>query len=210
MPQPPAGAEASFAQHPTSAAAWHRRLSHEKLTFVDGDATATQAWNYAPYCPAACVRVPPQWAQHGFVLAVEIEALPHKAGWLSFGVGREQGKASSLFGHADGTCGLYQHAEHEPTRFAASEGYDFARRADRGDKQLDPVLRAGTRLEMHLSGDAGGRTARFFSDGLECALFTFDGDGEGRAWVAGVTLSKDARVRIVHAGMAETAETQGV
>ena len=200
QPAGPAGAEASFAQQPT----WHRRLSHERLTFADGDTTATQAWNYAPYCPAACVRVPPQWAQHGFVLVVEIEALPHKAGWLSFGVGREQGKASSLFGHADGTCGLYQHAEHEPTRFAATEGYDFARRADRGDKQLDPVLRAGTRLEAHLSRDAGGsHTARFFADGLECALFTFDGDGEGRAWVAGVTLSKDARVRIVHAGMAE-------
>ena len=60
------------------------------------------------------------------------------------------------------------------------------------------------RLAAHLSRDAGGsHTARFFADGLECALFTFDGDGEGRAWVAGVTLSKDARVRIVHAGMAE-------
>ena len=68
--------------------------------------------------------------------------------------------------------------------------------------ELEPEIRQGSRLALNLSGREldGTRTARFFVDGAECAVFAgIEDDGGDSDWVAGVTLSSGARVKIVPA-----------
>ena len=121
--------------------------------------------------------------------------------YLSFGVGRAMPKEGKRFGlTADGTCGLRQNADYEPGRAAATKG--FGRRADRDDDKLGPPIVQGSRLALHLSprGAEGTRTARFFVDGSEVAVFAgIEDDGGSSDWVAGVTLTSRARVRLVPA-----------
>ena len=77
-----------------------------------------------------------------------------------------------------------------------------ARRADRVDDKLGRPIVQGSRLALHLSprGAEGRRTARFFVDKEEVAVFVdIEDDGGGSDWVAGVTLSPKARVRLVPA-----------
>ena len=60
----------------------------------------------------------------------------------------------------------------------------------------------GSRLALHLSprGAEGTRTARFFVDKEEVAVFAgIEDDGGSSDWVAGVTLSARASVRLVPA-----------
>ena len=101
---------------------------------------------------------------------------------------------------ADGTCGLLQLPGSGSQRYAATKG--FGRRADRDDKQLGRPIVQGSRLALHLSprGAEGRRTARFFVDKEEVAVFVdIEDDGGDSDWVAGVTLSADASVRLVPA-----------
>ena len=68
--------------------------------------------------------------------------------------------------------------------------------------ELEPEIRQGSRLALNLSGREldGTRTVRFFVDGAECAVFAgIEDDGGDSDWVAGVTLSSGARVKIVPA-----------
>ena len=187
------------------------QLSHGRLTLGDGGATATKAWEGGPYHPAALVAVGRGGGADGFAAAAVVEALPGYGGWFSFGVGRAMPKEGKYFGrdgHADGgTCGLRQHAGDsgvrrgvESYRFAEQAG--FGRRADRDDKQLGPPIREGSRLALHLSprGAEGRRTLRFFAGGSEAAVFVdIEDDGGDSDWVAGVTLSDNASVRLVPA-----------
>ena len=110
-----------------------------------------------------------------------------------------------VFGRTDwygagGTCGLWQYTSVESSRFAATMG--FGRRADRDDTKLGPPIVQGSRLALHLSprGAEGRRTARFFVDQKEVAVFVdIEDDGGDSDWVAGVTLSDNASVRLVPA-----------
>ena len=89
-------------------------------------------------------------------------------------------------------------------RRAATDG--FGRRADRDDIELGPPIVEGSRLALHLSprGAEGRRTARFFVDKEEVAVFVdIEDDGGDSDWVAGVTLSWNTRVRLVPAEGAE-------
>ena len=109
---------------------------------------------------------------------------------------------ASVDDDADGTCGLRQHAHpgYEPARYARTAGN--GRRVDRDDIQLGPPIVQGSRLALRLSprGAEGRRTARFFVDKEEVAVFAGIEDGGGDSdWVAGVTLSDNARVRLVPA-----------
>ena len=131
---------------------------------------------------------------------------------FSFGVGRAMPQEGAEFGGVEGTCGLGQRTDNEALRIARAN--DFGRREGRrvwrGRSDTVPLrlaIRAGTRLALQLSQCShqpppgllrGVRTARFFVDGEECATFTdIEDDGGAGEWVAGVTLSADARVRIV-------------
>ena len=99
---------------------------------------------------------------------------------------------------ANGTCGLGQIADVVSMRSAATTG--FGRRADRDDDKLGRPIVQGSRLALHLSprGAEGRRTARFFVDKEEVAVFAgIEDDGESSDWVAGVTLSFGALVRLV-------------
>ena len=129
--------------------------------------------------------------------AAVVEALRKAGGYLSFGVGRAMPKEGKRFGYdADGTCGLYQNAEAESSRLAQITE-DFGRRADRDDDRLGRPIVQGSRLALHLSprGAEGTRTARFFVDKEEVAVFVdIEDDGGDSDWVAGVTLSEQARV----------------
>ena len=90
--------------------------------------------------------------------------------------------------------------ERESNRYALTKG--FGRRADRGDRELGPPIVQGSRLALHLSprGAEGRRTARFFVDKEEVAVFVdIEDDGGSSDWVAGVTLSEQATVRLVPA-----------
>ena len=182
------------------AEAWAPHLSHEGVAFSDGDATAAKLEGGAPHRPAACVRVPRD-GLGGFALAVEVEQLPELIGTLSFGIGRakaKEGDFMSIFSHAEGTCGLAQHADGG----GSARSKNFGRRADSGGNRLEPAIRAGSRLALHLSarGTERARTARFFVDGSECAVFAdIEDDGESSDWVAGITLTSGARVRLVSA-----------
>ena len=138
----------------------------------------------------------------GVALAAVVEALPKVYGqWFSFGVGRAMPKERKTFGGtANGTCGLRQDPEDESVRRAVAWG--FGRRADRDDEKLGRPIVQGSRLALHLSprGAEGRRTARFFVDKEEVAVFVdIEDDGGDSDWVAGVTLSKKASVRLVPA-----------
>eukprot|EP01045_Picozoa_sp_COSAG04_P009135 COSAG04_NODE_522_length_13154_cov_27.623592_6_plen_236_part_00 len=183
---------------------WAPPLSHDKLTLGDGDATATKAWEGDPGKPAALVAVGRGGGAEGFALAAVVEALPKAGDFLAFGVGRSMPKEGKEFGHvglgADGTCGLRQRANLESHRQAAAKG--FGRRADRDDWKLGPPIVQGSRLALHLSprGAECTRTARFFVDGSEAAVFVdIEDDGGDSDWVAGVVLSDKASVRLVPA-----------
>merc|ERR1711960_98990 len=111
-------------------------------------------------------------------------------------------KEGKVFGYCGGddTCGLRQDADRESIRHAGTEG--FGRRADRGDTTLGRRIKQGSRLALHLSprGAEGRRTARFFVDKEEVAVFLDIEDDDGSSdWVAGVTLSDKASVRLVPA-----------
>eukprot|EP01045_Picozoa_sp_COSAG04_P009134 COSAG04_NODE_522_length_13154_cov_27.623592_5_plen_303_part_00 len=145
-------------------------------------------------------------AEEGFALAAVVEALPYAYGsaWFSFGVGLAMPKEgnTNLFGGVDGTCGLWQNAAatFESDRRAAT--MSFGRRADRDDHELGPPIVQGSRLALRLSprGAEGTRTARFFVDMKEVAVFAdIEDDGGDSDWVAGVTLSDRASVRLVAA-----------
>ena len=130
--------------------------------------------------------------------------MPKATSWFSFGVGRAMPKEGKYFGRADSggtdTCGLMQSTNIESHRHAWTKG--FGRRADRDDRELGPEIKAGSRLALHLSprGAEGRRTARFFVDQEEVAVFVdIEDDGDSSDWVAGVTLSDRARVRLVPA-----------
>ena len=188
----------SGAVPPTQASAWARPLSHDQLTLGDGNTTATTSQSL--YNPAALVAVRRGGGAGGFALAAVVEALPKPRGyWLSFGVGRAMPQQGKQFGW-DGTCGLLQKAHGESSRLAATEG--FGRRADRDDRKLGAPIVQGSRLALHLSprDDEGRRTARFFVDKEEVAVFVdIEDDGGDSEWVAGVTLTSNARVRLVPA-----------
>ena len=177
---------------------WVRRLSaDEGLHF--SEATVTRPVDFEntnpPPHPAACVAF--DGGTEGCALAVVVDELPgFDATWLSFGIGRAKAKEGTLFGSAaDGTCGVMQHAATESRRRAGSAG--FGRRVDRQDGQLGLAIRAGSRLALHLSqrSEDGTRTAHFFVDGQECAVFVDIQDGGGD-WVAGVTLPRGAAVSL--------------
>ena len=192
------------------ATAWARHLSHELLTFDDGDATTTKAFEGAPLNAAALVPVRRGVGAAGFALAALVEAMPEADSGFSFGVGRGMAIPSSwVFGGlgADGTCGMCQAAANESTRGAGTTR--FGRRTDREDYELGRAIEQGSRLALHLSprGAEGTRTARFFVDGSEVAVFAgIEDDGGSSDWVAGVTLSEGARVRIVPAEAEELAQ----
>eukprot|EP01045_Picozoa_sp_COSAG04_P035262 COSAG04_NODE_8060_length_1028_cov_1.826695_1_plen_166_part_01 len=145
-------------------------LSHDSLTLGDGGATATNRAK-GVLRPAALVAVGRGGGAEGFALAAVVEALPKLIGSFSFGVGRAMPKEGKRFNDADGTCGLYQSARSESARGAATAG--FGRRADHDDDQLGPPIVQGSRLALHLSarGAEGTRTARFFVDKEEVAVF---------------------------------------
>ena len=137
-----------------------------------------------------------------FALAAVVEELLPEisAGHFSFGVGHQSPLLDdTLFGlSAEGTCGLVQRAGYDPNRYA--EARRFGRRVDRHDDKLEPVIREGSRLALRLSphDDEGRRTARFFVDESAAAVFVdIEDDGGDSDWVAGVTLSRGARVRLV-------------
>ena len=176
-------------------------LSHDKLTLGEGGATATKAWEGSPLDPAALVAVGRGGGGEGFALAAVVEAMAEVYSWFSFGVARAMPKEDMLFGDvAEGTCGLWQAANRAYNRGAATK--NFGRRADRDDDELGPPIVQGSRLALHLSprGAEGTRTARFFVDGSEVAVFVdIEDDGGDSDWVAGVTLSDNASVRLVAA-----------
>ena len=181
------------------AAVWDQQLSHGKLSLGDGGATAAKGWEGYPKWPAALVAVGRgDTSGEGFVLGVVVEAMP-KYGHLSFGIGRRMAKEGSQFGDdADGTCGILQNGADESIRAVGTEG--FGRRTFPDGFKLDPPVRESSRLALHLSprGADGTRTARFFVDGSEVAVFAgIEDDGESSDWVAGVTLSFGALVRLV-------------
>ena len=183
----------------TMPSAWERELSHERLAFRDGDATARKPWKDAPWRPAALVAVPGRRGG-GAAVALTVESMPKVTGYFSFGVGRAMAKVGERFGDFGGTCGLRQDAEYEASRRASSSG--FGRRADRDDKELGPEIKQGSRLALRLSerGAEGRRTARFYVDQRQVAVFAdIEDDGGSSDWVAGVTLSTNARVRLVPA-----------
>ena len=163
--------------------AWERELSHEQLAFRDGDATARKPWKDAPWRPAALVAVRRRGAA---AVALTVESMPKVTGYFSFGVGRAMAKVGERFGDHAGTCGLRQDAEYEASRRASSSG--FGRRADRDDKELGPEIKQGSRLALRLSErDAEGtRTACFYVDQREVAVFAgIEDDGGDSDWVAG-------------------------
>eukprot|EP01045_Picozoa_sp_COSAG04_P020432 COSAG04_NODE_2092_length_4811_cov_4.293930_1_plen_196_part_10 len=185
-PQQPAAAPLGVAGL-GQAVKWARPLSHGRLAFGDGGAIATKAWEAAPWNPAALVAAGRGGGPEGFALAAVVEAMPYAVGeLLSFGVGRAMPKEGKGFGGtADGTCGLSQITYSESSRYAMTKG--FGRRADRDDKQLGPPIVQGSRLALHLSarGAEGRRTARFFVDGEEVAVFVdIEDDGGDSDWVA--------------------------
>ena len=180
---------------------WSPLLSCSELTLGDGGATATKAWKGEPINPAALVAVGRGGGAEGFAAAAVFEAMPEADQWFSFGVGRAMPKEGERFGWtAGGTCGLRQQPGIESGRLAATSG--FGRRADRDDTELGPPIKPGSRLALHLSprGAGGRRTARFFVDKEEVAVFVdIEDDGGDSDWVAGVTLSNGARARLVPA-----------
>lgn len=194
------------------ATAFAPALSHDRLTLGDGGATATNSEDL--YCaPAALVAVGRGGGAEGFVLAAVFEALPfdYTGGYVSFGVGRampKQGAEFGLVGKGAGTmpkhgaCGLRQETSPPHNRWVGAES--FGRRADRDDDWFPgPTIVQGSRVALHLSprGAEGRRTARFFVDKEEVAVFVdIEDDGGGSDWVAGVTLSKrNVSVRLVPA-----------
>ena len=180
----------------TMPSAWERELSHERLAFRDGDATARKPWKDAPWRPAALIPV----GRGAAAVALTVESMPKVTGYFSFGVGRAMAKVGERFGDFGGTCGLRQDAEYEASRRASSSG--FGRRADRDDKELGPEIKQGSRLALRLSErDAEGtRTAQFYVDQRQVAVFAgIEDDGGDSDWVAGVTLSDNASVRLVAA-----------
>eukprot|EP01045_Picozoa_sp_COSAG04_P027818 COSAG04_NODE_4153_length_2266_cov_4.369635_1_plen_355_part_00 len=201
-PEPATAGGAAMGGGVAQAVKWARPLSHDRLTLADGDATATKAWQGKPRHPAALVAVGRGGGAEGFALAAVVEAMPKAYGSaFSFGVGRAMPKEGQTFGYgADGTCGLVQNTGSESDRHARTKG--FGRRADRDDRKLGAPIVQGSRLALHLSprGVEGTRTARFFVDKEEVAVFVdIEDDGDGSDWVAGVTLSDNASVRLVPA-----------
>ena len=183
------------------------QLSCDKLTLGDGGAAATRVWEGSPHKPAALVAVGRGGGAEGFALAAVVEALPWDYKYFSFGVGRAMPKEGKLFVDADGTCGLWQTAYDESYRAALTKG--FGRRADRGDRELGRPIVQGSRLALHLSPREaeGRRTARFFVDREEVAVFVdIEDDGGDSDWVAGVTLSDKASMRLVPAEGVELCE----
>ena len=163
------------------------QLSCDKLTLGDGGATATTWPGMDQFTnPAALVAVGRGGGAEGFALAAVVEAMPKVSGWFSFGVGRAMPKKDRIFGSPDGTCGLGQNPGDESERCADTTG--FGRRADRDDEELGRPIGQGSRLALHLSprGAEGRRTARFFVDKKEAAVFVgIEDDGGDSDWVAG-------------------------
>eukprot|EP01045_Picozoa_sp_COSAG04_P038476 COSAG04_NODE_10330_length_786_cov_1.241630_1_plen_257_part_10 len=174
---------------------WSPWLSCYKLSFSYGGATATNAWYYddmeflvTASQPAALVEVDRGGGAGGFALAAVVEALPDASGLdglFSFGVGRAMPEEGELFGwdDADGTCGLWQVADSESNRGAGTKG--FGRHHD--DTWFGRPIVEGSRLALHLSprGAEGTRTARFFVDKEEVAVFVdIEDDGGDSDWVA--------------------------
>ena len=137
--------------------------------------------------PARSVAVRRGGGAGGFALAAVVEALPKPRGyWLSFGVGRAMPKDDKTFGYYDGTCGLMQNSGRASDRSAATKG--FGRRAYGDDRELGRPIVQGSRLALHLSprGAEGRRTARFFVDKEEVAVFVdIEDDGGDSDWGAG-------------------------
>ena len=105
-----------------------------------------------------------------------------------------------VFGLAEGTCGLRQHAWHEESRFALSK--DFGVRTDAADESLLPSIATGSRVALQLSPPdriTRCRTLRFFIDGMECAAFGDIADvGVGdEPWVAGLNPPEGSVLRLV-------------
>ena len=106
-----------------------------------------------------------------------------------------------------------QWAEDESDRGAATKGFGWrlrpaavgrarVRQGHSHDRKLGRPIVQGSRLALHLSprGAEGRRTARFFVDKEEVAVFVdIEDDGGDSDWVAGVTLSTGARARLVPA-----------
>ena len=193
-----------------------RQLSYRALHFEDGE-TIAGTESDARNLPAACVAVARGGATAGFAMALEVVALPAEGlVYFSFGLGLARPAPGSMFGgSAMNTCGIVQNPCAEDIRHAQSQR--FGQRADRDDTVLTPVLKAGSRLAVNLSkreripfnDEAGIRTARFFVDGEECAVFVgIEDDGGDSDWVAGVTLSAQAKVRIVAADDSEQPESE--
>jgi len=137
---------------------------------------------------------------------VVVEALPKDGGWFSFGAGRVKKKDGDEFGTAEGTCGMHQNTDHG-MRYVSATGFGQRVIPAGSDKlmrssHLTAVIGEGSRLALHLSprGAEGRRTLRFFAGGSEAAVFVdIEDDGGDSDWVAGVTLSADASVRLVPA-----------
>ena len=147
-------------------------------------------------------------------MAVVVDSLPklELSSVFSFGLGHA--KLKKGFGLDEGTCGLVQETRvYQGSNRGALVNFGrhfLGRRVDCAGTKLAPPIKQGSRLGIHLSArgaDAPGRrTARFFVDGSEAATFVLQDDGRNTGWVAGVTLSDRARVRLVPAEGAELAQ----
>ena len=166
----------------------------------DDSTTVARLWGYneGDSSPTACVCVPRGAAEWGVALAVEVIAMPKEYGSsFAFGVGRAVPEEGG-WGFSEQTCGLRQSVWDAAGRSAATNG--FGKRVGRA--KFEPPIKEGSRLALHLSARSseGTRTARFFVDGSEVVVFAdVEDDGGDTDWVAGVTLSPKAQVRIVPA-----------
>eukprot|EP01045_Picozoa_sp_COSAG04_P019278 COSAG04_NODE_1859_length_5375_cov_2.368082_2_plen_258_part_00 len=161
--------------------AWERELSHERLAFRDGDAIARKPWKDAPWRPAALMPVARGAGAAGAAVALTVESMPKVTGYSSFGVGRAMAKVGERFG-------------------------DFGRRADRDDKELGPEIKQGSRLALRLSqrGAEGTRTARFYVDQRQVAVFADIEDDGGDSDSFGIARPTPNESKSVKMGSAST------
>eukprot|EP01045_Picozoa_sp_COSAG04_P006537 COSAG04_NODE_323_length_16882_cov_5.975627_21_plen_781_part_00 len=170
----------------------------------DDSTIVARPWGYneGDSSPTACVSVPRGDAEWGVALAIEVIAMPKEYGSsFAFGVGRTIPEDGG-WGFSEQTCGLRQSVWDTAGRSAATNG--FGKRV--GFAKFEPPITEGSRLALHLSARSseGTRTARFFVNGSEVVVFAdVEDDGGDTDWVAGVTLSPKAQVRIAPAEGAE-------